>query len=174
MPGKVGQALSFDNTNDKVVVNAAPVSVAPLTLCAWARRNTKDTFLTIVSINDGSNDQFSIGFDLQLTTNSVVAQALQGLTGGWAAAPNGSVSLRRWHHICGVFSSAAARTVYLDGALAGTDTSGFSPVPAGLIRVEIGSEPVDTNALGADVDDVRIYNRVLSAEEIKRLYEMGK
>jgi hypothetical protein len=46
----------------------------------------------------------------------------------------------------------------------------------GNLRVELYIGITDTTGWGFDgrIDDVRIYNRVLTREEIKRLYTMGR
>lgn len=74
-----------------------------------------------------------------------------------------------WHHIVYTLNSGAYAT-YKDGALVasgaynhGTGFSNFQPF-------SINSSAV----LPAAFDDVRIYNRALSAQEVSQLYLMGK
>jgi hypothetical protein len=70
-------------------------------------------------------------------------------------------------------------TVYVDGAQASTmpDTEWHFVVvtdPTGVTAstVEIGK--VGTSYFPGALDDVRIYNRALSAEEVRRLYDVGR
>jgi hypothetical protein len=55
----------------------------------------------------------------------------------------------------------------------GSDTSFSGTMGNGTQPVEIGRRGDGNYAVGA-IDDVRIYNRALSPDEIKRLYNMGR
>jgi hypothetical protein len=89
-----------------------------------------------------------------------------------------SVSDGRWHLITGVLNGASI-TLYVDGVISGTRND-FS----GTIFNDGGNSPVDIGATAAtgtcggpaisyfkgSIDDVRIYNRPLSSDEILSLY----
>jgi hypothetical protein len=78
-----------------------------------------------------------------------------------------------WHHICGLFISDTSREIYYDGVLTGTDT-GSKTTSVDAVRV---GNKVDTNeddTISGKVDDARIYDRLLTADEIQRLYDLGR
>lgn len=102
----------------------------------------------------------------------------------WYYGPEGSVpeqwlistnlSRDRWYHAATVFDSTGGR-LYLDGILIASH--GWSGTPSvstseqGLILGEMLSpDGSHVNFTGA-IDDVRVYNRALSNEEIKDLYQ---
>lgn len=78
-------------------------------------------------------------------------------------------SVGTWYHLAMTADSTSLR-FYVNGELAATSATGF-PVDVGTRPLFIGrsGEWCDGHLNGA-VDDVRIYNRVLGAEEIQRLY----
>ncbi len=76
-----------------------------------------------------------------------------------------------WHHICVTYDGTRAR-LYADGGLFAEGPRNWNLV---LSRARIGRS-VDDAAEYWDgmVDDVRLYDRVLSPGEISVLYEAGK
>lgn len=70
------------------------------------------------------------------------------------------------------FDNATGKVVfYIDGKQVHTDTLGFSP-PADVADLMIGGSPYGAYWRGL-LDDVRIYNSVLTANEIAELYNTG-
>jgi hypothetical protein len=72
----------------------------------------------------------------------------------------------QWHHIV-VVNSAGAVTFYLNGTPDGTATGGMA-FDVGSIGSGFGGY------FAGKIDDVRVYNRALSATEVADLYNMGK
>ena len=85
-----------------------------------------------------------------------------------------------WHLINTVFDGLTWKG-YVDGVLKGTitvtSTKGDSPIVYGNKKLTIGRYYDDATsnygATDAYIDDVRIYNTVLSEDDIKELYETG-
>ena len=76
-----------------------------------------------------------------------------------------------WHHVVGVYDGANV-FVYVDtikGDVIGDLTTNTG---SSLLNVFIG-ESTNDHWPGL-IDDVRVYNRALSAEEVERLYNMGR
>jgi hypothetical protein len=88
-----------------------------------------------------------------------------------ASISNGSA----WHFLAGVRkTSAPYLELYVDGVSVGTsdtNASGAITTDDSLVGVNRASL---SNYFSGSMDDVRIYNRALSADEIKRLYNMGR
>ena len=78
-------------------------------------------------------------------------------------------SLEQWHHLVLNWDVATGSTTYLDGNVVGS-----SPVPVpifGDLPIEIGRNRHQLiHYYEGLIDDVRIYNRALSAEEVAALY----
>ncbi|MGE3843808.1 MAG: LamG-like jellyroll fold domain-containing protein, partial [Vicinamibacterales bacterium] len=72
-----------------------------------------------------------------------------------------------WHHISAVFDQGVKR-LYVDGILV-TQATADAPVAANDLRVRVGhNEEYPVADLGGVIDDLRIYRRALSSEEIVR------
>jgi hypothetical protein len=106
-------------------------------------------------------------------------QTLYGSTGGaWSlnttyVAP--AVTAGNWAHVAYVVNSSnSAVYVYVNGSLVGTSAittpTGYSanPFNSGSHTV-----PVTTQGFNGAIDDVRFYNRALSATEISTIYSGG-
>jgi hypothetical protein len=63
--------------------------------------------------------------------------------------------------------------LYIDGIIQGAQTASKTMEQALKTIITIGGQAA-SNSLGGFLDDVRIYNRVLTASEIKALYEGTK
>jgi hypothetical protein len=82
----------------------------------------------------------------------------------------------RWYHLTGVRDSVKGELrLYVDGELAGRASACLSqaaPVGNTVIgRGKFGGNPVDY--LDGTVDQVHLYDRALSAAEVKALYDSG-
>lgn len=81
---------------------------------------------------------------------------------------------QRWYHLCGVFDGRQ-RIFYLDGAEIAAVTSNPPPfsngdIQIGALRGEISPNPAFFHGV---IDDVRLYDRALSADEVRRLFLIG-
>ncbi len=97
---------------------------------------------------------------------------LDGSVTNWTSSPRSifraaatRLNDNKWHLLTGVYSASKTQ-IYLDGVLRDSEPSGtFTP---NLGPLQIGS------AKAGIIDDVRIYNRALTAGEVQQLYLAGK
>jgi hypothetical protein len=78
-----------------------------------------------------------------------------------------------WNHVVGVMDAAKHQAIYYNGSLAGSRTAtGFF---SGNYNWDIGDE-VATGGMRfhGTIDEVRVYNRALSASEVLGLYNAGQ
>ncbi|SRR6266851_1720947 len=94
----------------------------------------------------------------------------------WADDLTGNATLKtgKWYHLTVTWdASSKARIIYLNGVVDASDTSTGSlnadSNPPFYIAQWLGG-----NYLSGSIDDVRIYNRVLTAKEITQLYSLGR
>ncbi|MFC1677313.1 LamG-like jellyroll fold domain-containing protein [Planctomycetota bacterium] len=74
----------------------------------------------------------------------------------------------QWAHIAATFSNGSM-TVYTDGSQANTGTLSTTTVNTNTEPLAIGAEAGGQNGIIGSIDDVRIYNNVLSAADILTL-----
>src|SRR3989344_8061367 len=115
------------------------------------------------------------GFDMELGSAAWTANISDGVS------PLKQVSLRalgiynKWTHLFVVVDRSANRMIgYVNGVAVGvgTDITGFGSV-SGSSRLKMSSNGSQYFFLGS-LDDVRIYNRALSATEVYNLYKSGE
>jgi len=82
----------------------------------------------------------------------------------------GNIADTNWHHVAVTFSSNSAR-IFIDGAP--TATLSFSADFAFTSIAAIGRQDGGNNAFYGSIDEVSVYNRVLSADEILIIYALG-
>lgn len=86
-----------------------------------------------------------------------------------------SGSTGTWHHLVVTFNGDNTANLYVDGVLASifTPPAGWSFAAGSSLR--LGQAPDSFWALfNGSVDNVRVYNRVLSATEVQTLYQAGE
>jgi hypothetical protein len=162
--GKVGQALRFDGVNDRVLLTSDSVGVSTITLCAWVKPSALSGNYGIMS-----NGRFYFGMDV--FTNGVRLDS--DTSAGSALVSSGLLTVNTWNHLCATRASGAggAGSIYINGAL---DTSGNTDTPtSGFGSLTIGDDDAGDFLFKGDMDDVRLYSRILTASEIKQLYSMG-
>jgi hypothetical protein len=90
---------------------------------------------------------------------------------GCGVFSNTHVSLNTWYHVVGVYDGAFL--IYINGKLDNSveHTGTIDTNDSDLI---LGGYYSTGNLIDGTLDDVRIYNRALSATEIKQLYNAGR
>jgi len=171
--GKIGQALKF---NGLTSVIEGPSSFSStyfgndFTISAWIKStDTSTNGKVIVSTYAGFGGN---EVDLQFKHSGAHQQiGLMGFFTNADSLPNG-----KWHLITATRNTAGLETIYLDGVQI-DQTSGTSGTLTYTSnnQVVIGGDNSGNNpTMNGSIDDVRIYNRVLSYQEIKQLYSLGK
>ncbi len=88
------------------------------------------------------------------------------------------VGLHQWHHVAVTFNNGVG-TIYIDGLPDRTEAMSVSsimndaqPLTIGAVWDYCGSDNL-RDMLTGKLDDLRLYNRVLSADEIQSIYSSG-
>jgi hypothetical protein len=169
--GKYGNALSFNGTSSYVDLGnpAALQLTGSMTWSAWvkAAANPADDGQVVAKSDGASGWQFKTSPDTGPHTFGV------GVSGsGGSIAQRYSVatrSLNVWYHVAGVYNAAAATLdVYVNGVLDNGTLVGTIPAAQvnSAVNVNIGRRTGGFLFNGI-IDEVRIYNRALSAAEIQ-------
>ncbi|OHA41613.1 MAG: hypothetical protein A3G52_00710 [Candidatus Taylorbacteria bacterium RIFCSPLOWO2_12_FULL_43_20] len=167
--GKIGQGLKFDGENDYINVESGlNITEYPFTLSAWANADTFSSSQSILQLVDKSESgvYWTIG-TISSGHFSMTARNTSPVTTPGIITPTAGV----WYHVVGVFRSETDRELYVNGVSDATSAASVN-FAATVDRVAIGyfGDLTPGNFLGGKIDDVRIYNRALSATEIKQLY----
>jgi len=164
-PGKIGQALNFRSASSSKCVTASYIlgSTPPdyFTLAAWIKPSSSGQTAFL------STGEVSAYAEWQLYSGKL-GWGLYGAASYQVGAT--TIPANQWSFVTMTFSTSTQRVrVYYNGVYDGQkDVTGL--IMQGGINT-IGG-PYSAFFDGG-MDDVRIYNRVLSDSEIKQLYSMG-
>ncbi len=170
-------AVSFDGVNDYVDVGSLDISGNAMTLAAWFRVADLDNCpahdCRIISKASGitGNDHY---FVLSTMASGEATRLRFGLkTDGvttMLTSSSGNVPENQWVHVAAVYDGAAMR-LYMDGQQVGSKAKTGSITTNSDISCWIGGNPpTDTvRPWDGQIDDVQVYNRALSAQEIQQL-----
>jgi len=175
--GKVGQALNFDGSNDFVdLANPASLNItSALTISAWVyvRGATNQIDDIFTRDNSSTNRGYRLVFDSNDSIEFYVAQ--DASTKIQATVTGRTPYQNRWVHVVGVYQPSTFVRLYLDGTQAAENTMSIpAAIRSSTVGPEIGRRGNGDGEFNGLIDEVRVYNRALSAEEVKRLYNMGK
>jgi hypothetical protein len=179
--GKLGQGYKFDGSDDYIVTNnnTSITGTDPRSISAWyrtskgstwfqsnqhwaslvdfpERESTEGSFMLTVSSRECSGDDIAIHM---WGANTCSGKTLE------------DVGLNEWHHLVGTMNGNGNQKIYIDGVKEGE--SSYNPdTPSGPIHI---GRRLYSNSFyfNGTIDNVRIYDRALSASEVDKLYQLG-
>ncbi len=161
--GKFGRALSFDGANDLVTVADAPgldLSTG-MTLEAWVRPTANTGWRTVVTKEQVGNIVYGLfsNSDTARPSGIVSVGPSQDIVRGPSA-----LVLSSWTHLATTYDGSVLR-LYVNGLLvASRNVSGA--MPNSSQPLQIGGNNVWAEWFVGTIDEVRVYNRALTAAEI--------
>ena len=161
--GNANSAYSFDGTDDYVrIAESDSLNITgDLTISAWIRTGTGGQ---IVLSNMMETTPHS-GYSLRLTSDG----DLYFMSGDETLMGQTNVTTNSWTHVAVTLSGTTA-TSYVDGVF---DASGTVGIPMGsYLDTTIGASSDPYYFWDGSIDDVRVYNRALSASEIGELHSI--
>lgn len=179
--GIIGQGLHLDGTNDYVTMadHASLDLTGSITMSTWLRHSS-DTFKAWEAIFTKGDSAYR----LHLCGNTdfcggpvALLNAIEAAFSGTSCSGNGVTSTvvpvtNRWYFVTVVYDGSTIK-MYVDGAL-DAQVSCTGTVTANGFAVNIGENSDQTGRYwNGDIDDVRLYNRALSADEVLKLYKAG-
>ncbi|MBI4092477.1 MAG: LamG domain-containing protein, partial [Candidatus Kerfeldbacteria bacterium] len=158
--GKVGNALVFDGTDDYATVGNLDTNTVSLAM--WVKRDRAtagdfDRLLLSVS-NNGWGLHFANDNTLQFTKVGVSNVNSTGTI----------TDTSGWHHVAVTYDGSNAR-FYIDGVLDATQAYSVT-FDSSSGNYTIGSRGA-AEYFDGNLDEVRVYNRVLPADDIRELYQ---
>ncbi|MCP3902729.1 MAG: LamG domain-containing protein, partial [Planctomycetes bacterium] len=165
--GRISGAMEFDGTDDFITVaNATPLQLTnKMTITAWIKGDAWGTGNSVNTIlrkggSDPVNWQLAITKGkVSLTLDDTDDAPIIGAT---------VLTAGEWSHVAATWDGPKAR-VYVDGVIDNhPPPTKFAPIGTDTRSVYLGGRS------GADlfdglIDDVRLYNRALSAKEIEQV-----
>jgi len=163
--GVLSGALEFDGTNDYVdIANPAAANFnisGAISITAWVKLLDVHHSWNYI-VRHKSKTEFGFyndtkpRFKLKSTNHSY-----------YEVNGNDRLTLGRWYHIAGV-RDGTFMGIYVDGSLVDSRNDFSGELNSNIEYIRIGGK--GSSGLNAGIDDVRIYNRALTAQEI---YDMA-
>jgi len=193
-PGVSGQALKFDGVNDYVsVANESNFdfmtdSTKAFSASFWIYTNANANGTDIISklgTLDASNGGLQISYGNNWTSGALQNIAFFMSTNindvFYAVTATSSVPLNKWTHGVVVYNgngyTAGNATIYINGGVASLAESNKAGTPVTInnsTNLRMGADAsAGTGYYSGLIDEVRVYNRALSADEISQLYQIG-
>jgi hypothetical protein len=169
-------AFEFSGAGDYAKTGSWTPPAGAFTVCAWA--NPVATH--------GSIFQFSIGYGggqfdrfLYLDNLSKVTFYVWNPNGMLFCPATGKTTIHagRWYHLCGTVDTKAGNSVWVNGNREATNPSGTDAWEGygayALLGARSGGMYRWTEDFEGAMDGVTVWNRTLSADEIKKQYQAG-
>jgi len=181
--GRWDKGYSFDGSNDYISITQNNVLNMPLagnfSFSVWTKLLDAGTYQRIINKGNVIAGTPGIGWESLLTDNDALYFAINNKTGGtytqinvpYYTSCNGGSCYNQWTHIAGVWNGNVLN-LYVNGVSYGTSSAitGFYNY-SNAVNMFIGRRSSDiTQFVNGSIDEVRIYNRTLSADEVKELY----
>ena len=174
--GKSGNALSLDSVDSYVDFGTSLLNLdSGLTVSLWIyRRGDNSTG----SYNESliSRSQYAFPFLIQLQNSGYINTFIRGIEvpKGTYVTSNIRLEDNEWNNVVMTYKSGE-RIIYINGTFDKTDpvVTGnlFTASGGSLPNIRIGCNGTGSNSMWGFIDEVRIYNRALSADDVLALYD---
>jgi subtilisin-like proprotein convertase family protein len=163
--GEAGQGFVVDGVNDVVSVPHAPslsfATNAPMSVEFWAYRTSTAATLHFLAKRDGCGN---LNYQLAYTAGTI---GFTGVNGPWASL---FMPLNTWMHLAGTFDGNTLCT-YTNGKLAIAAPGSLGPPNSAPLT--IGQAGTCGGLFGGGIDEMAIYSRALSSNEVAAIYAAG-
>lgn len=173
--GKSGGAYTFVAASQQYVQipNSAPMPIEKGTLSTWIKGSSSGDSQNYIYYGSSGEDGCTGAPSIALSNCGFV---LQTTASGATNTPIPGITLDdTWIHLAASWDSSTnprfIRT-YLNGVQVGAGSLGATPSLAPEVQ-NIAKPGTSSRYANGALDDVRIYNRALSAGEVARLYQAG-
>ncbi len=167
-PGKVDEAVKFDGVDDAIQWQEALKTpfTSTLTAALWVKvKNTPVENTTLLSLSHAAAFYWKAagGLTFSLTDSSGhVSEAVS----------NRTLTDSQWHHVVGVWTGLA-NYIYIDGVQVAAGKVALGPLDTSTSLLTLGNSALGGNAFGGWVDEVYLFPRAFTSQEVANLYNLG-
>jgi O-glycosyl hydrolase len=165
--GKTGKALSFNSTTQKVDVgNSSTLNpTSAISVQAWIYTKAYTNYPRIIS---KETTTIADPYALELTSSNNI-RFFVGDGATETGTPDINVTLlNTWVHVVGTYDGQNIK-IYINGVLKG-QTPKTGAIPLKTTKVLIGSNPSSNRSFNGTIDDVKVWNKALTASEVLSEY----
>ena len=166
--GQVNKALSFDGSDDQVIIDISTTSTLDLTnnftISLWIYPTNNNTSRPIISKTDAG---LNLGYKIE--NNSGILKSSIFSLGTNCVLSAGSLDLNQWQLITVVYNGSNI-SPYINGELQGTPFTCSISTGRNTEDFLIGAQSSDSSRFAGKIDEIRIYQRALNQDEISNLF----
>jgi hypothetical protein len=164
--GKYSGALGLDGNDSVAITDHANLrfdaASQDFSLFTWVKRAAAGAVHTLMSKEDADND----GYRLIINADNTVTCSVDSID-----ITSTTTIDTAWHHVGCVIKRSGTGQIYIDGVPSGAPTAINAEAMATTANLTLGARSYTaTNYLNGLLDDLRLYNYALTAEQIKTLY----
>lgn len=185
--GKLGQGLGFASASTQYVNVGSDASIDDfinLSACAWVKPNSSlTTYGDIIAKFTNAIDGWQMALDFTTLTSLRLSfyRVFDGSDGHWLTSS--AISYNQWSHVCVTYNNSSASNdplFYVNGsAVSSTENT----TPTGTASADAGGDAyigaynnggTPGELFNGSLDEVRLYNRILTDTEIAALYNSSR
>ncbi|MEA3248076.1 MAG: LamG domain-containing protein, partial [Nanoarchaeota archaeon] len=173
--GKINQAYNFDGNNDYIDLGTFDIIGGEMTITAWFKADDFDVGdARIISKATSTNEQ-SHDWMLSTWSGKLRFRVKTDGTTSTMAASSGDLQEGVWIYAVAVYDGSNM-ILYKNGQQVGSTSKTGIISERDWVSVWVGNNPPSSTSRPFDgiIDEVRIYNRALTQEEVTAIYEFQK
>jgi len=163
MPAAVWRAREFDDVSSYITIDdVSQLLNTVFTVSLWMNSTSADSSDSLIGFHDSSGGN---KWRLQMATGNITIND---------NATSKEFNDGKWHHIIGT-TNGTHSSIYVDGVFYRSDAAyvNIGDTDLASIGQEWDSGPTASDFYDGLIDEVQIWNRVLSPEEINASYKLG-
>ena len=160
--GRYGDSLKFDGEDEVTIPASEDLNLTEgFTLEAWIKPEEEGEYGHLFVKEDAAEEQAAY----VITKHESRLLARLGIPGVEEESPSGSLEVSPWQHVAATYDGGRIR-LYVNGELVGNAPVAEILSTDGALRIGDGDLWWSDEGFKGRIDEVRIYNRALSAGEI--------
>jgi len=153
----------FDGSGDYVDCGPDYIGAGDITFCAWVMPQSKGEGDNGYLVTNGKFTVEVIGIFMIRVSSDGSNYAISNTF--YAVNP------MLWSHVAITRTSDGTTNIYVNGELSGSSNQYSGTPEEGTTNVYIGNDAGLTHCWHGFIDDVRVYNKILTQNQVRRIYE---
>ncbi len=184
LPGVIGQALNFDGNDLVSISDSATLTwTNKMSASFWMKTSTVAAgyYVLVAKWQADTNNEFFWQLNADELHFYVENSCTDNGGSSYTTTDAANLTVNTWYHVVGVYDGTQGTSndrikIYVNGAHSVSTQAGDLPtsMPNCNSNVTIGGDTSYSRYFKGQIDEVRIYNRALSAAEVYELYRSGK
>lgn len=163
--GMSGESFRWNDEDDniKLPIDINPVSLPQVSICAWVKLSNNREKVIVVSNDDRDGDR-------KIYTEINDKKHVWAISNGEGKFIGKTPTQRgKWTFLVATYNNKNNKaSIYVDGE----KTEGTAKVDMGADYILVGANPYGNDDFEALIDEVRVYDRILSKQEIDSLQNL--